>query len=67
MNLWVKVAIWFVCFMFLADWSFELITMASTMANLVGIAIAIATFYFTLKTKCFTTITFKINKNEKSN
>lgn len=67
MNLWVKVAVWFVCFMLLLDWSFGLITMASTMANLVGIAIAIATFYFTLKTKCFTTITFKINKNEKSN
>lgn len=67
MNLWVKVAVWFVCFMLLLDWSFGLITMASTMANLVGIAIVIATFYFTLKTKCFTTITFKINKNEKSN
>lgn len=67
MNSYVKIAIWFVCFMFLVDWSFELITMASTMANIVGIAIAIATFYFTLKTKCFTTITFKTNKNEKDN
>lgn len=67
MNSYVKVAIWFVCFMFLVDWSFGLITMASTMANIVGIAIAIATFYLTLKTKCFTTITFKTNKNEKDN
>ena len=67
MNLWVKVAVWFVCFMLLLDWSFGLITMASTMANLVGIAIAIATFYFTLVTKCFTTITFKKHKDEKSN
>lgn len=67
MNLWVKVAIWFVCFMFLVDWSFELITMKSTIANLVGIAIAIATCHFTLKTKCFTTITFKTQKNEKDN
>lgn len=67
MNSFVKVAIWFVCFMFLVDWSFELITMASTMANIVGIAIAIATFYFTLKTKCFTTITLKTQKNEKDN
>jgi hypothetical protein len=53
--------------MFLVDWSFELITMSSTIANLVGIAIAIATIYLTLKTKCFTTITFKTNKNEKDN
>lgn len=67
MNLWVKVAIWFVCFMFILDWSFELITMDSTVANLVGVAIAIATFYFTLKTKCFTIITFKKHKDEKSN
>lgn len=67
MNLWIKVAIWFVCFMFLTDWSFELITMDSTMANLVGIATTIATFCFTLKTKCFTTITFKKHKDEKSN
>lgn len=67
MNLWIKVAIWFVCFMFLMDWSCELITMASTIAILIGIAIAIATFYFTLKTKCFTTITLKKHKDEKSN
>ena len=53
--------------MFLVDWSFELITMKSTIANLVGIAIAIATFHFTLKTKSFTTITFKTRKNEKDN
>ena len=67
MNLWIKVAIWFVCYMFILDWSFELITMDSTMSNLVGIATAIAIFYFTLKTKCFTTITFKTHKDEKSN
>lgn len=67
MNLYVKVAIWFVCFMLLLDWSFELITQSSTIANLIGIAIAIATFYLTLKTKCFTTITFKKHKDEKSN
>ena len=67
MNLYVKVAIWFVCFMFLVDWSFELITQPSTIANLLGIALAIFTFCLTLKTKCFTTITFKSHKNEKSN
>lgn len=67
MNLYGRLVVWFICFMFLVDWSFELITMASTMANIVGIAIAIATFYFTLKTKCFTTITFKKHKDEKNN
>ena len=67
MNLWVKVAIWFVCFMLFLDCSFELITQPSTIANLLGIALAIFTFYLTLKTKCFTTITFKKHKDEKSN
>lgn len=67
MKLYVKVAIWFVCFIFLMNLSCELITMASTMANLVGIALAIAIFHFTLKTKCFTSITFKKHKDEKSN
>jgi hypothetical protein len=67
MNLWVKVAIWFVCFMLLLDCSFELITQPSTIANLLGIALAIFTFCLTLKTKCFTTLTFKKHKDEKSN
>ena len=67
MNLYVKVAIWFVCFMLLIDCSFELITQPSTIANLLGIALAIFTFCLTLKTKCFTTITFKTKKHEKSN
>lgn len=67
MNLFVKVAIWFVCFMFLVDWSFELITMDSTIANIAGFAITVSTIYVSVKTKCFTTITFKTNKNEKDN
>ena len=67
MNSYVKMAIWFVCFMFVADWAFELITMDSTIANIVGLAIAIATVYVSVKTKCFTSITFKTQKNEKDN
>jgi putative flippase GtrA len=53
--------------MFVVDWAFELITMDSTIANIAGFAIAIATVYVSVKTKCFTTITFKTNKNEKDN
>lgn len=67
MNNFIKISIWLLCFLFVVDLACELITMASTMANIVGIAIAIATIYFTLKTKCFTTITFKTQKNEKDN
>ncbi len=67
MNDFVKVAIWLICLMFVVDWAFELITMDSTVANVVGFALAIATIYFSVTTKCFTTITFKRNKNEKNN
>lgn len=67
MNCFVKASIWFVCLMFVADWAFELITMDSTIANIVGLAIAIATVYVSVKTKCFTSITFKTQKNEKDN
>ena len=67
MNLFVKVAIWFLCLMFVVDWAFELITMDSTIANIAGFAITVLTIYVSVKTKCFTTITFKTRKNEKDN
>lgn len=65
MDNFIKISIWFVCFIFLVDLSCELITMASTMTNLIGIAMAIATIYFSVKTKCFTNI--KVKRNEKNN
>ena len=67
MNCFVKVAIWFICLMFVVDWAFELITIDSTMANIAGFAIMIATIYLSIKTKFFTSITFKTHKNEKDN
>ena len=67
MNNFIRVAIWFICLMFVVDWAFELITMDSTIANIAGFAIAIATVYVSVKTKCFTSITFKTHKNEKDN
>ena len=67
MNCFVKVSIWLICLMFVVDWAFELITMDSTMANIAGFAIAIAAVYVSVKTKCFTSITFKKHKNEKDN
>jgi hypothetical protein len=53
--------------MFVVDWAFELITIDSTMANIAGFAIMIATIYLSVKTKFFTSITFKTHKNEKDN
>ena len=62
-----KAVVWFIFATFTYSWAFELITMASTVANLVGIVVVAFVTWVTLKTKCFTTITFKTNKNEKDN
>ena len=67
MNNFVKFSTWLLCLLFVVDWVCELITMDSTVANMASFAIAIATAYISVKTKCFTTITFKTNKNEKDN
>lgn len=67
MNCFVKVSIWLICLMFVVDWGTKLITMDSTMANIAGFAIAIVAAYISVKTKCFTSITFKTHKNEKDN
>lgn len=53
--------------MLVADWAFELITMDSTIANIVGFALFIGATYISVKTKCFTSITFNTQKNEKKN
>lgn len=53
--------------MFAMDWALGLITLDSTIANTAGFAIAIATIYISVKTKCFTSITFNTQKNEKKN
>ena len=67
MDNFIKVSIWFMCLMLVADWAFELITMDSTIANIVGFALFIGATYISVKTKCFTSITFNTQKNEKKN
>lgn len=67
MSYFVKVVIWFVCLMFVLDLSCELITTTSTIANILAVAIMTAMAAITLVTKCFTIITFKKHKDEKSN
>jgi hypothetical protein len=62
-----KAVVWFVFATFAYSWAFELITMASTVANIVGIVVVAFVTWITLKTKCFTTLTFKKHKDEKSN
>lgn len=65
MNNFVKISIWLLCLLFAVDWSFELISMDSTIANIVGFGVAITIIYFSVKTKCFTNI--KVKRNEKNN
>lgn len=65
---WVKVMIWFLAIIFFTDLAFDLIILASTIANLVGLLVIIGIVWVSVKTKCFTEINFKNkNKNEESN
>ena len=65
MNNFVKISIWLLCLLFAVDWALELISMDSTIANIVGVGVVITTIYFSVKTKCFTNI--KVKRNEKNN
>lgn len=67
MGNFIKVSVWLIVLMFVVDWAFELITLNSTIANIVGYAIGIAMICVSVKTKCFTLITFNKNNHEKNN
>lgn len=62
-----KAVVWFILAIFAYSWAFELITMASTIANIVGVVVVAFATWITIKTNCFTSITFKTHKNEKNN
>lgn len=55
MNI-IKGSIWTVAFMSGIDLSFEMISQASTMENIVGFFLLVLIFLVSYKTRCFTTI-----------
>lgn len=65
---WLKIVAWVLCLLIAVDWTFDLINLSSTIANLIGVAIGIGFAWISVKTKCFTEINFKnTNKNEETN
>ena len=60
-----KIMLWIVVFFAMVGCICELLTMASTIANVLGLVLLLTTIYISIKTQCFTKL--KIKKNEKNN
>lgn len=60
----IKLTAWFLFFMIIVNLGLSLLTKASSIDNIIGFIIIIATVYLTVKTKLFTTIKF-FDKHEK--
>lgn len=63
MNI-IKGSIWIVAFILGINLSFEMISQANTMENIVGFFLLVAIVLVSYKTRCFTTIKFT-RKHEK--
>ena len=61
MNI-IKGSIWIVAFILGINLSFEMISQANTMENVVGFFLLVLTFLVSYKTKCFTSIKMKKKK-----
>jgi hypothetical protein len=59
-----KVVVWFIMFMSLITLSFNMMSVANTVENILGFIILAFTVAMSIKTKCLTTIRFK-RKHEK--
>lgn len=60
----IKGSIWMVAFILGINLSFEMISQANTMENVVGFFLLVLTFLVSYKTKCFTTINLKKKKRK---
>ena len=63
MNI-IKGSIWIVAFILGINLSFEMISQANTMENIIGFFLLVLIFLVSYNTKCFTTINLK-RKHEK--
>lgn len=62
----IKIPIWFICFVLVLNFALDMVNESSTVANVIGILIAVLAVYVSVKTECFTNINLKKNKtNEK--
>lgn len=58
----VKIAIWWIIFMYLINICLDMISASNTMENIIGFCILILILFVSYTTKCFTTIKFKKNE-----
>jgi hypothetical protein len=62
----IKIPIWFICFVLVLNFALDMVNESSTVANIIGILVAVFAVYVSVKTECFTNINLKKNKtNEK--
>lgn len=62
----IKIPVWFICFVLVLNFALDMVNESSTVANVIGILIAVLAVYVSVKTECFTNINLKKNKtNEK--
>ncbi len=65
MNI-IKGSIWIVAFILGINLSFEMISQANTMENIVGFFLLALIFLVSYKTKCFTSIKMKKKRKKKN-
>lgn len=63
----IKIPIWFICFVLVLDFALDMVNESSTVANVIGILIAVLAVYVSVKTECFTNINLKKNKTNEKN
>ena len=62
----IKIPVWFICFVLVLNFALDMVNESSTVANVIGILIAVFAVYVSVKTEFFTNINLKKNKtNEK--
>lgn len=59
--------IWFTLLMSAITFGCALVTKPNTIANTIGFVILVVAFYLSISTKCFTSITTKLNKKNDNN
>lgn len=58
----IKITLWIIFFMLMLSFGFDMINMSSTIANILGFVLIIASVVLSIKTQCFTSIKLSNNK-----
>ena len=64
---WFKILLWIIAFLIVWTCVASLVSLPSTIANVFGVALLLAATYVSVKTECFTKISFKFNFKKNRN